>query len=176
MTKRISTLILFCLCCYSALAQVKIKIERATITLPKQAKQLTKKERNETLDKKFKLDELIANADAENNYDVDGMLLVFKGVNVNKNHNYLKETELVKNNRRKRLHMDDNYYYISISTVNKNQVLINRNLTKDYCYYDFVIVNDDFTYSVRGSLTYLQGEETKSRAIIDQILDNTTIK
>ncbi|MBE9603186.1 hypothetical protein [Pedobacter sp. MC2016-24] len=174
MKKRISILILFCLCSYSAISQ--IKIEKATITLPTQAKKLTKKERNETLDKKLKVEELIANADAENNYEVDGMLLTFNGYNVDGNRNYLKGLELSKKNRKKSLGITDKYFYISNITINGNQILLDRNKAAYHCYYNFFVVNSDFTYSIRGSLRYLEGEETKSRAIIDQILTNIIIK
>lgn len=100
----------------TVMGQSKIITEKVGIGLPILAIKLTKEQRNATLDKKLREEDLLRLLKADNDYDLEGVLLSLQFTNENVNKDLLQniKTNTERRRRRRRYNQNDIFYKANI--------------------------------------------------------------
>lgn len=176
--KKIKILISLMLISATAFSQTKVSKDKTQLTLPKGAVLLSNSPNEEKILSKFDLgiDLEIKIPRGENEYEIDGMKLSIFYHNNPIDKDYLMDMKLASDGRNKRSSTKDTYYYSEIINIKGNKGLITRNGGSDWSYYTFYVRNSDMNSSVRGMLSYMNGDEAKAKKKLDEILASIQFK
>jgi len=159
----------FFLSTLGAKSQTLLKLNKASVAIPKGSFKVDNISKKSLMSKKFVDDPVIANTSSDNEYEVNGMLLDIRYFPKENNSVTLSQIKLGQDNRTRRLPAKDNYYSSTITTVNGNSMLLSKNKGSDYNYYLFFIENKSQTSRCQGILKFLSSEEVKAAAAIKEI-------
>ncbi|MBC6111595.1 hypothetical protein ACFOG5_20665 [Pedobacter fastidiosus] len=161
--------ILFLLCSFRTLAQIKIKTDMVEINLPKSVTK-TNISQIPIVDNDGTITSIPKPA-----YDYEGLGLNLSYGRLMGDTRFLAESKEALDNRHNRYGHNNEYYFTEIKSNEKYIILISRDRGWDNNCYLFYLVNKNFTYQVSGTLDFLPAEEVKAKKQLDEILNSINI-